>query len=89
MGMSRKVVVETKLGSASASHVQQLKTYMDRLGEECAGGVLVASTFGKRILKRAAEQGITCSQYSLVGVGETPLDCDSLLSRFQVTPVSV
>jgi hypothetical protein len=65
-----------------------MRLYMERLREECAGGVLVASTFGKRILKRAAEQGIACSRYSLEGIGETPLDCNSLLSRFQVTAVS-
>ena len=88
MGMGRKVVVEVKLGRVANADIEQLRLYMERLGEECAGGVLVASTFGKRILKRAAEQGIACSQYALEGVGETSVDCDSLLSRFQVTPVS-
>ncbi|MEX0800937.1 MAG: hypothetical protein WD379_06970 [Dehalococcoidia bacterium] len=88
MGMSRKVVVEVKFGAATSANIEQLRLYMERLGEECAGGVLVAGSFGKRILNRAAEHGIACSQYSLEGIGETPLDCDSLLSHFRVTPVS-
>ena len=87
MGMGRKVVVEVKLGAATGANIAQLRLYMERLGEECAGGVLVAGRFGKRILKQAAEQGIACSQYSLEGLGDTPLDCGSLLSHFRLTPV--
>ena len=84
IGISRKVVVEVKLGRASNANVQQLSLYMDTIGKECAGGVLVANGFGKRVRDRAFQQGIVCMRYELAGIGDKPLPYDSLLSSLSL-----
>ncbi len=72
MGMGRKIVVEVKTGKATGADVRQLRLYMNRLGEECAGGVLVAREFGERMIKAATGQGIACVRYSLPGLAAAP-----------------
>ena len=87
IGIGRKVVVEVKLGRVANADIEQLRLYMDRLGEECAGGVLVARDFGKLTRERAAEQGVIGTSYALRDLGDTPIPYDRLLSAFTLTPV--
>ena len=86
IGMGRKVVVEVKLGRATNADIQQLRLYMDRLGEECAGGVLVAGDFNTRTRKSAAEQRVACARYALEGLGNAPIPYAALLNAFALTP---
>lgn len=48
-GFSRQIVVEVKLGKASARDVDQLRSYMNEIGEECVAGVLIAENISKKI----------------------------------------
>src|SRR5438132_3825025 len=41
-GISRKVVLEVKAGAATRKNIEQIRYYMQVLGEECVGGVLIA-----------------------------------------------
>lgn len=86
IGVGRKVVVEVKLGRATSANIQQLRLYMERLGEECAGGVLVARDFGSLTRRKAAEQGVTCIRYILLGLADEPFSYDDLLHAFSLTP---
>jgi len=88
LGMSRKVVVEVKLGRATNADAQQLSLYMERLGEECAGGVLVAGSVGSRIRNAASGLGIACMTYGIAGLGAQPMPHDKLLEAFSIAPVS-
>jgi len=84
IGMGRKVVVEVKLNQATNADIQQLRLYMNGLGEECAGGILVARNFGERTRRRAAQHGIVCTTYSLESLGETPRPYSQLLDCFSL-----
>lgn len=86
MGISRKVVVEVKLGAATGADIRQLHLYMERLGEECAGGILVAGTVGSRLRNQAAEKGIACVRYVVEGLGKVPVQYDRLLDAFILMP---
>ena len=48
IGLSRKIVIEVKLGKASKKDFEQLKRYMDEIGDECLKGVLIAKDFSKK-----------------------------------------
>ena len=86
MGMGRKIVVEVKLGAATGAAIRQLHIYMERLGEECAGGILVAGTVGPRLRNQAAETGIACVRYVVEGLGKVPVQYDRLLDAFILMP---
>ena len=88
IGIDSKAVVEVKLKRASRNHVTQLREYMDQLGSECAGGVLVAADFGNRIAKLASDQGIACVRYELRRFGERPVPAETLLGSVMLTRVA-
>jgi len=67
-GISRKVVVEVKLGSVVPQDVDQLCTYMRETGKECLGGLLVGRSFSRRTLVLAKEMGIKPLTYAVVGI---------------------
>jgi hypothetical protein len=48
MGTSKKIIVEVKTGKASEKNFEQLKDYINELGEECIRGVLIAKDFSKK-----------------------------------------
>lgn len=48
-GISPKIVVEVKKRSARKEDIEQLAEYMDELGNECAGGILIAKSFSRRL----------------------------------------
>ena len=48
-GISRKVVLEVKAGAATRKNIEQIRYYMQVLGEECVGGVLIARSFSPRL----------------------------------------
>ncbi len=59
IGMAKKIVVEVKLGRTSKASVDQLKSYMAELGEECVAGVLIAGSVPRMI----KEEGIHLFRY--------------------------
>ncbi len=89
MGISRKVVVEVKLRAAASSDIRQLKLYLNQLDEECLGAVLVAGELGKRVRKKAAEEGIACAIYRLEGLDDSPVPFDILQRAFRLVPGAV
>lgn len=86
IGMGRKVVVEVKLRAATGADVQQLRLYMDRLGKECAGGILVAREFGARLRNQAAQKQIACVRHILGELGDEPVAYERFLERFRLAP---
>ncbi len=64
IGVSRKIVIEVKLGKASENDFKQLKYYVSELGNECLRGVLIARDFAKRALEKFGND-ITTLTYNL------------------------
>ncbi len=85
-GISRKVVVETKMGAPTNRHTQQLSAYMQNLGEECLRGVLVSRPASQRVRESASEMGIAVLSYS-VQFGTDPASFDQLLGGFAIVEV--
>lgn len=84
IGISRKVVVEVKLGAAVSKDIEQLRGYANQLGAECVGAALVARSFGKRVYGRARAQGVSCFRFALEGLDEEAVPFDRLLETFKV-----
>ncbi len=51
IGMTRKIIIEVKLGRANNNDFNQLEKYLSEFGKECLKGVLIAAFFNKKALK--------------------------------------
>lgn len=78
IGGSRQVPVEVKLGKGEERHVQQVRAYMDELGSECDGGLLIASGFARKALQAASTLGVTPVLYSAGVDLTTPRSFDEI-----------
>ncbi|WP_216585157.1 endonuclease NucS domain-containing protein [Methanotorris igneus] len=82
-GTSKKIVIEVKRNSAKNEDFEQLKKYMDELGNECMGGILIAKSFSKRL--SIPQENILCLTYKFENVGRNNLyTYDELLTRLQL-----
>jgi hypothetical protein len=70
-GLSRKIVVEVKSGPAKPRDIDQSQGYMDEIGEECLGGLLVAGKFSKKTLFSARSKRIKPFVYSFKNIDRT------------------
>jgi len=46
-----KIIVEVKTGRTGNTDIEQVKKYIDELGPECVGGIIIGKTFPRKILK--------------------------------------
>ena len=67
-GDSKKILIEVKLKKATTENFSQLEAYMQEVGADCGGGILVAESFGK---SRPVISGIKCVRYELRGLSDT------------------
>ena len=87
-GLSRKIVVEVKSGSARTRDVDQLSSYMDEIGKECLAGLLVASKFSKRTLLSASIRRIQPFAYGFGNIDRTGVySFEALLDKFCLNEV--
>jgi len=63
-GKCHQIVIEVKTGKVSKKDIRQLKEYMEEMGDECIGGVIIASQFSKLMLEHARSNDISCFSYS-------------------------
>ncbi|GBD10409.1 hypothetical protein HRbin23_00050 [bacterium HR23] len=83
IAQARKIAVEVKLGTAQPSHLKQLRGYMEELGDECIGGVLIAKEFSKTIVRQAAGLKIGLVRYGLNLDNSRHYTFDEILSKLQ------
>jgi hypothetical protein len=62
---ARKLIMEEKRAKAHSVDLQQLRQYMDEFGKECIGGVLVAESFPKAVIRAAPDMRIRLLRYTL------------------------
>lgn len=65
LGAALKIPIEVKTNQAQPRDLLQLRGYMNELSGECPTGVLLAASFGKKVLAKAASMGIQLIRYSL------------------------
>jgi hypothetical protein len=84
-GYSRKVIVEVKTGKARPQDIVQLENYLNEMGSECMGGVLVAQDFSRKIKQESGTKGIKCFAYSFGPIDRMQKNSlDDLQSAFQL-----
>lgn len=81
-GRAKKIIIEVKMGKVSATDIEQLNSYMDQVGEECAGGILIAHEFPK-----AHPTNIHAYNYSFDIELKEPHTFEELLSAIKISPV--
>lgn len=78
IGQSRKIIIEVKTGAGGQKDIDQVAGYVNEISEECIRGVLIASKFSNKVIKKAKEKNISLVAYSI------SLDFNGLVSFDQV-----
>lgn len=65
IGQSRKIIIEVKTGAGSQKDIDQIKSYVDEISEECIRGILIASKFSNKVIKYAQGKNISLVAYSI------------------------
>ncbi len=86
IGISRKIIIEVKLGKATEGDFEQLAKYMNEFGEECLKGVLIASDFSKKIKNKFNQ--ISKIQYSIQDFDSEPKSFNELLRLIKLEAFS-
>lgn len=80
IGSSKQVVVEVKLNKANKKDIEQLKLYLDEIGEDCIGGFLIAKSFDKKIISE--ERKIKLIKYNFKDIKKEYYSFDELIELF-------
>lgn len=65
IGESKRILVEIKRAAGLQKDVEQIQNYVREVGNECIGGVLIASKFSEKVLKYAREKKISPITYTI------------------------
>ncbi|MHC4656726.1 MAG: hypothetical protein ACYS91_17170 [Planctomycetota bacterium] len=86
-GISRKIIIEVKTGDAHKKDLEQLKKYIDEIGEECIGGILIARSFPKTLIQKDQNDQTKLASYNFGELTEmaTPITFQELLNAFRLT----
>lgn len=86
-GISRKLIIEVKTGAATAKDLTQLKAYIEEIGEECIGGILIADKFPKTLAQKADSDRTKLVTYTFGKLAEmaAPATFEQLLDNFSLT----
>ena len=71
VGTSRNVIIEVKVGKASLNDTRQLKGYVEGVGPECQGGLLIAREFARNAQHEARQAGLVCVVYSFESLDQS------------------
>jgi hypothetical protein len=86
-GLSRKIIVEVKAGTASLKDVHQLEAYIQEIGQECLCGILFAKNASKKVIAQAVSKNIKIATYSLGRHAEmtSPIAFDEIIRNLGLT----
>ncbi len=93
-GRNHLILIEVKTQRASSADIEQLARYVDLLGDDCVGGLLIARDFPRRrraTLPKPLQDKIRFVRYSFQPVPkeENALTFDDLLTRLRLTMPSL
>ena len=86
LGSGIKIPIEVKMNKAQPGDVAQLRGYMDELLGECPIGILVASSFSKDALGKAAKAGIKMLGYGLTSDLKTSCTFEEIYQGLSIQP---
>lgn len=73
--VSRKIIIEVKTGAGTTQDVEQIMKYVSEMGDECLGGVLIASKFSDKVVGFARNNSVALLKY-----GFGPVDLETAVS---------
>src|SRR6266481_6853584 len=86
LGSAIKIPIEVKMNKAQPGDIVQLRGYMDELLGECPIGILVASSFSKDALVKAAKAGIKMFRYGLTSDLKTSCTFEEIYHGLSIQP---
>lgn len=91
IGISRKIIIEVKTGVANEQDLNQLRRYVDEIGEECVAAVLIAEKFQRTVIQKAQSKQVKLIKYNFNEVKNvsTLFTFDDLLRGFNLSEISV
>lgn len=87
IAQARKIAVEVKMREAQSKDLRQLKGYIDELGSECVGGILIAQSFAKSVTHEASKQNIHLVRYELNLDWQLPKSFDEICQALVLKPL--
>lgn len=63
-GISKKIIIEVKTGTAKEEDIKQLRGYADEIGEECIAAILIANKFPKKLIQKVNNDKIKILKYN-------------------------
>jgi hypothetical protein len=82
IGTSKQIVIEVKTGKASYKDLLQLVSYVEEIGEECVGGVLIAKDFQKKVMQNRGD--INLIKYNFSDVDKDKYRFWELVNKLQL-----
>lgn len=86
LGTSKQVVIEVKTNKATSKDVEQIKSYMDELGNDCVGGVLIAKDFNKKVM--LTKEGVKLVKYNFSNLNKNDYFFEDLITKLELTKFS-
>lgn len=87
IAQAKKIIAEVKMNEAKPKDLKQLKGYMDELGRECVGGILIAKSFTKSVINEAYKQNIRLIRYELHLDLQSPKRFDEICEDLVLKPL--
>ncbi len=81
---ARKVVIEVKLSGATLKDVHQLRDYVEELGSECLGGILIARSFSRQTCKYMLSLGLHPAEFDLGWSGAGTMTFEELVNALSI-----
>lgn len=84
IAQARKIPIEVKMKDARTKDLEQLEGYMGELGKECIGGILIASSFSKSVIRQALKLNIRLVRYKLDRDWQSPKSFAEICENLQL-----
>jgi len=86
VGISRKIIIEVKTGVANEQDLNQLRNYVNEIGEECIAAVLIAKKFQRVVIREAPGKRINLFEYNFANLNDiSPFTFDDLFRDFYLS----
>lgn len=83
IGVSRKILVEVKTGSASKGDFQQLNGYVNEIGKECIAGIMIARDFSRKTIEEHGKTLVPI-RYSFSDLNLSNVTFEEMKNKFRL-----
>ena len=87
IGSSKQIVIEIKTNKASLKDIKQVEAYVEELGNECVGGILIAKDLQRKIFQNTSN--IKLVKYSFENLNKQTYSFEELINRLILSPINL